>query len=235
MTPPPRPRLPKVGEADERVWIFDLDNTLYPASSNLFDQVDARMQAFIVEHLKLPPDQAKATQKHFYRTYGTTLRGLMEVHGMAPEIFLDYVHQIDLTVIAANPALDRALAGLVGRKLIFTNGSVQHAQNVMSRLGIAHHFEIIFDIAAAGYVPKPDRASYDLLLQRHAIDATKACMVEDLPRNLVPAHAVGMTTVLVAGNHELTEIDAEGPHIHNRTDDLPDWLARAGAVQHLSG
>jgi putative hydrolase of the HAD superfamily len=228
------PRLPKVADARERIWIFDLDNTLYPASSSLFDQVDARIQSFIMRQFSLGPEDARRTQKDFYRTYGTTLRGLMEEHGLAPEPFLDYVHQIDLSAIAASPALDDALGALVGRKLIYTNGSTQHARNVTEQLGITHHFEAVFDIAAAGYLPKPERAAYDLMLRQHGIDPTKSCMIEDLPRNLVPAHAAGMTTVLVAGNHELTEIDAEGPHIHNVTDDLPDWLARAVEVQHLN-
>jgi putative hydrolase of the HAD superfamily len=142
-------------------WVFDLDNTLYPASSRLFDLISLRMTAFIAEYFDIAPDAARARQKEFYMRYGTTMRGLMVEHGVDPAPFLDYVHQIDLGVIPADPALSDRLARLPGRKLIFTNASRIHAERVMERIGIAHHFETIFDIASADYVPKPSLAGYE--------------------------------------------------------------------------
>lgn len=227
-----QPRLPRVDDPRDRVWVFDLDNTLYPPHVDLFPQVDRRMQSFISEFLKVDLAEAHRLQKYYYRTYGTTLSGLMEEHDPAiADAFLDYVHAIDVTPLLPDPALDRALEALVGRKIVFTNGSEQHAINILDRLQIARHFDGISHIKGGNYVPKPRIEAYDTMLARHGIDATRACMLEDLPRNLVPAHGLGMTTVLILGNHECTDIDAEGPHIHNVTDRLTDWLDFAVATQ----
>jgi len=226
-------RLPPVADPVDTVWVFDLDNTLYPASCNLFKQVDARMAAFIAELLSIEEDAARALQKRYYRDHGTTLRGLMVEHGMTADRFLEFVHAIDVTPVSPNPALDVALGALQGRKLIFTNGSTRHAENVLARLGVGHRFEAIFDIVAADYVPKPDPVAYHGFLRQHAVTPAVACMLEDLPRNLVPAASLGMTTVLVKGTHELTEIDAAGDHIHHVTDDLVAWLDAAAAHQRL--
>jgi putative hydrolase of the HAD superfamily len=157
----------------------------------------------------------------------------MVEHGMTADRFLEFVHAIDVTPVPPNPALDTALGVLQGRKLIFTNGSLRHAENVLGRLGIGHRFEAIFDIVAADYVPKPQPAVYESFLRHHAVAPAGACMLEDLPRNLVPAAALGMTTVLVKGTHELTEIDAAGEHIHHVTEDLVGWLEAAAACQRL--
>ena len=233
MVEPARPplRLPPVADPADTVWVFDLDNTLYPASCNLFKQVDARMAAFIAEALSITEDEARALQKQYYRIHGTTLRGLMVEHGMKADRFLEFVHAIDVTAIPPNPALGLAIDALHGRKLIFTNGSTRHAENVLERLGIADRFEAIFDIVAADYVPKPNPLAYETLLHHHDFAPMAACMIEDLPRNLVPAAALGMTTVLIKGHHELTEIDAAGDHIHHVTEDLVAWLEAAAAHQ----
>ena len=214
-------------------WIFDLDNTLYPASCNLFDQVDQRIGAFIAELLQVDAAEAKRLQKHYFSTYGTTLRGLMDHHGIAPRDFLDFVHAIDVSPVPPSPALAAALAALDGRKLIFTNGSVAHAERVMDRLGVAEHFTGVFDIVAADYQPKPNPATYVAMVDRHRIDPRAAAMFEDLPRNLVPAAALGMTTVLVRTQSEWAAIDDAGDHIHHVTEDLADWLNQAAAVQAL--
>ena len=228
------PRLPPVDHPADTVWLFDLDNTLYPASCNLFAQVDSRMAAFIAEALSITEDEARGLQKRYYREHGTTLRGLMIEHNMRPDRFLEFVHAIDVQGIPPNPALDVALDALHGRKLIFTNGSVRHAENVLARLGIADRFDAIFDIVAADYVPKPDPAPYHALVRRFGFAPELACMIEDLPRNLVPAAALGMTTVLVKGNHELTEIANAGDHIHHVTEDLVAWLDTAAAIQRAA-
>jgi len=205
-------------------WVFDLDNTLYPARCNLFAQVDRRIALFIADLLRLDVPAARELQKRYFREHGTTLRGLMTHHGVDPEAFLQFVHEIDVAVVPPSPALDAALARLPGRKFIFTNGSVAHADRVMARLGVAHHFDAVFDIAAAGYLPKPDPASYRSLIQRFAIEPAAAAMIEDLPRNLRPAAALGMTTVLVLTGEEWARTDDAGDHIHHVTDDLVGWL-----------
>ena len=193
-SPCPAPRLPPVDDPADTVWLFDLDNTLYPASCNLFDQVDQRIGAFIADLLQVDAAEAKRLQKHYFSQYGTTLRGLMDHHGIAPGAFLDYVHAIDVSPVPPSPALDAALRALHGRKLIFTNGSVAHAERVMARLGVAEHFTGVFDIVAANYQPKPNPATYAALIEQHRVDPRAAAMFEDIPRNLVPAAALGMTT-----------------------------------------
>lgn len=219
----------RLGLAHVRSWVFDLDNTLYPASSSLFPQIDVRMRQFIAARLGLALDDAFVLQKRYYREYGTTLRGLMLMHGIEPEDFLNYVHDIDHTVLDAAPALDTALRVLPGRKLIFTNGSEHHAVSVMERLGIAANFDGIFDIKAAGFIPKPEPACYLAMLRRFDIDAAGAAMVEDIHRNLKPACAIGMTTVWVRQDnhpdHKIVQHDDDDlSHIHHITDDLVQWL-----------
>jgi putative hydrolase of the HAD superfamily len=206
-------------------WVFDLDNTLYPASSHLFDQVGERMTAFIADYFAITPEAANARRREYFVRYGTTLRGLMLEHGVAPEPFLDYVHEIDVGLVDPNPALVARLGRLPGRKLIFTNASRGHAERVMERIGITHHFEDIFDIAAADYLPKPDRAGYAMMLARHGVSAERACMIEDLADNLVPAKALGMKTVWLKGGLDWAQPkDGDETAIDFVADDLASWL-----------
>jgi len=130
-------------------WVFDLDNTLYPHHLNLWQQVDVRIRDYIADFLKVTHEEAFRLQKDLYRRYGTSLRGLMEEHGVDPDEFLDVVHQIDHSPLTPNPDLGAAIARLPGRKLILTNGTRRHAEAVMRRLDIERHFEDVFDIAAA--------------------------------------------------------------------------------------
>jgi putative hydrolase of the HAD superfamily len=206
------------------VWIFDLDNTLYPASCRLFDQVDRLIGQFIAETLGVDAGAARALQKHYFRTYGTTLRGLMTEHGVDPHRFLDYVHRIDRSGVPRAPALDGALSRLPGRKLVYTNGSADHAAKTIEQLGIAHHIEAVFDIIAADFEPKPQLASYRALIERHAINPMRAAMIDDIPRNLEPAHALGMTTVWLMTDGEFGAPGAEDGHIHHRAEDLVEFL-----------
>jgi putative hydrolase of the HAD superfamily len=210
-------------------WVFDLDNTLYPANASLFPQIDVRMRRFISERLHLPMDEAFALQKRYYREFGTTLRGLMLMHHMEPADFLEYVHDIDHSVLDAAPDLRAALAGLPGRKLIFTNGSERHAEKVLDRLGIADRFSGIFDIAAARYVPKPQPECYADMVRRFAFDPKGAAMVEDIHRNLKPAAAIGMVTVWVRQDDHpdakvVMQDDDDLAHVHHVVDDLTAWL-----------
>ena len=215
-------------------WVFDLDNTLYPAGSRLFDQIDVRMGAFISDLLSIDRTEARRIQKQFFFEHGTTLRGLMLEHNVKPDDFLGYVHDIDHSVLAANPALDEAIARLPGRKLIFTSGTVAHAERVMAEVGISHHFEEIFDIKAADYVPKPQRPTYEAFLASTGVAAPRSAMFEDIVRNLEVPHAMGMTTVLVHDNDnedsamigKLNGDGAEADHVHHVTDDLAGFLSK---------
>jgi putative hydrolase of the HAD superfamily len=234
-----RPSLPSRSDArgftETSTWIFDLDNTLYPAECNLFAQVDQRMGEYIARYLGVPFPYARHLQKSYYRQFGTTLSGLMKVHKLAPKPFLDYVHDIDLSVVPEHPELADAIGKLPGRRLIFTNGSRRHAERVAAKLGILHQFEDIWDIEACDYVPKPHAAAYASFIARRGVNASLAAMFEDIPHNLEEPHALGMTTVLVRStyiDHPLQQKVAEWrelpAHVHHMTDNLTGFLAPLG-------
>jgi putative hydrolase of the HAD superfamily len=211
-------------------WVFDLDNTLYPHHL-LWHQIDERIRNFIADFLKVPHDQAFRIQKDYYERYGTTMRGLMTEHGLKPDDYLEFVHQIDHSPLTPNPALGAALEQLPGRKLILTNGTRKHADAVMKRLAVHEHFEDVFDIIAAELEPKPSAKTYDRFLARHGVDPEKAAMFEDLARNLEAPHTLGMTTVLVVPAaqrevfREVWELEGrDAPHVDHLTDDLAGFL-----------
>lgn len=223
-------------------WIFDLDNTLYPAECNLFAQVDQRMGAFISELLSVGLVEAKRIQKDYYYRYGTTLAGLMREHKLPPERFLDFVHDIDLAPVSALPKLGAALEALPGRKFIFTNGSRRHAERVAGKLGVLHHFDDLFDIVASDYVPKPSPAAYASFLKAHGVEAKVAAMFEDLPHNLESPHILGMSTVLVRSTYidhptqkAMADWRALPAHIHHITDDLTGFLEQVLSIISKSG
>lgn len=206
-------------------WVFDLDNTLYPSSCNLFAQVDVRIGEYIADLLGLPYEEARRLQKDHFRKYGTTMRGLMTEHGIDPHAFMRFVHEIDHSPVQPNPALAATIEALPGRRYIFTNADVSHSEAVMNRLGVAHLFDDIFDIAAAGFVPKPHDPFYDTFLDRHGVDPARSVLFEDMAKNLKPAHERGMTTVLIHTDSDYAMEGHDGDHVHHRTDDLADWLA----------
>jgi putative hydrolase of the HAD superfamily len=210
--------------AEIETWIFDLDNTLYPASCRLFDQIHARMTRFVADCLDLTPEAALIVQKTYFREHGTTLRGLMTVDRIDPEDFLAFVHEVDLSCVPQDPILATALMALPGRKIVHTNGSRRHAERLLDHLGIAESFCGILDIASAGYEPKPAVAGYHELLRRHQIIPATALMIEDMAKNLVPAAALGMTTAWVRNPVEWAAAGSEGDHIHHVVDDLGHFL-----------
>ena len=219
------------GFAHVDTWVFDLDNTLYPHHLNLWHQVDERIRDFVGKFLEVAPDEAFRIQKDYYRRYGTTLRGLMIEHGLAPDDFLEFVHAIDHSPLEPNPELGAAIRQLRGRKLILTNGTRKHAEQVMRRLAIHEHFDDIFDIVAAELEPKPHSETYHRFLAAHAVDPHRAAMFEDLARNLAVPHALGMATVLVlpSGTRAVFRQDWElegrdAPHVDHVTDDLTTFL-----------
>ncbi|EKS30732.1 pyrimidine 5'-nucleotidase [Afipia felis] len=213
-------------------WVFDLDNTLYPHHVNLWQQVDGRIRDFVANQLKVEAAEAFRIQKDYYRRYGTTMRGMMTEHGVSPDDFLAYVHDIDHSPLEPNPAMGQALAKLPGRKLILTNASVAHADKVLERLALGVEFDGVFDIISAEFEPKPARQTYRRFLDLHDVDASRAAMFEDLARNLAIPHELGMTTVLVVPDgtkevvREAWEMEGrDAPHVDHVTEDLTGFLA----------
>ncbi|HEV2080654.1 MAG TPA: pyrimidine 5'-nucleotidase [Allosphingosinicella sp.] len=205
-------------------WIFDLDNSLYPASANLFELIDIRMGEFIQKLLGVDATEARRVQKLYFHEHGTTLAGLMAAEGVDPHEFLDYVHDIDLARIAADPQVVGAIDRLPGRKFVFTNGDEAYASRVLERLGLANAFDGMHDIHAMDYVPKPNPRSYSAMCERHGIDPIRALFVEDMARNLEPAKALGMTTVWVDNGSERGSHGADDAFIDYRTHDIGVWL-----------
>jgi putative hydrolase of the HAD superfamily len=217
--------------------VFDLDNTLYPQHSNLFDQIDKRMTTYVARLMNLERDEARIIQKDFYHRHGTTLRGLMLEQQIDTDEFLEFVHDIDHSPIEPNPALAQAIKALPGRKLIYTNGSRKHAEAVADRLGISEHFEDIFDIVAADLEPKPSAVPYEKFFAVMGVDPTRAAMFEDLPKNLrVPKNEGMVTTLLVPQGtrevfHEEWELEKQdGDPVDFVTDDLTAFLQEILAV-----
>ncbi len=219
--------------ADRDTWIFDLDNTLYPASCRLFDQMHVKMGQYVMRRFGVAFDEAFTIQKMLYHKHGTTLRGLMVEHGEEPEEFLDQVHDIDYSSVPPSPELLVALRNLKGRKLVFTNGTTRHAKAVLKRLGVAEAFEGIYDIVDSDYIPKPDRSPYVKFLNRYNVEPKSSAFFEDLSRNLEVPHHMGMTTVLVSSleHPDADHLGSSGnePHVHHRTTDLPAFLSQLKA------
>jgi putative hydrolase of the HAD superfamily len=205
-------------------WVFDLDNTLYPASCKLFDQMHVRMGEYVMKRFGVDYPEAYAIQKRLYLKHGTTLRGLMVEYGEAPDDFLRLVHDIDYTAVPPSPDLVAAVDALPGRKLVFTAGTREHAMRTMDRLGVTAMFEDVFDIRAAQHIPKPAREPYDLFLKQHDVAPERAAFFEDIARNLEVPHDLGMVTVLVTSDESYDEHSQEGPHVHHRTHDLSTFL-----------
>ncbi|NKB48846.1 MAG: pyrimidine 5'-nucleotidase [Alphaproteobacteria bacterium] len=209
-------------------WVFDLDNTLYPASNGLMADVSTRMTQFVAQLIGADTDEALIEQKHLFRKHGTTLRGLMEKYAVDPWSFMDFVHQVDYGQVDPSPRLADALTALPGRKIVFTNASVAHAEQVLTRLGIAEQFDGVFDVAAAAWQPKPHPSAYQCLIEKHRISPGDAVMVEDIAPNLEPAATLGMTTVWIdhqdAQAPAWTQPSAASDYVHHKIYDLTDWL-----------
>ncbi len=222
--------------ADVDTWVFDLDNTLYPAGGDLWPKIDQRITLFMAHLYGIDGLSARALQKYYYERYGTTLRGLSVEHGIDPRAFLDFVHDIDRSSILPNTRLAGAIAALPGRRLILTNGSRHHALSTASALGLDGLFEDVFDIEAADLLPKPEAETYNRFLARHAVDPHRAVMFEDIARNLVAPKALGMVTVLVVPHpdtmdtREAFEIVREvvPEHVDYVTSDLEGFLLAIG-------
>lgn len=217
-------------------WIFDLDNTLYPPDCGLWPAIETRITQFLVHHSGLDGTSARALQRYYYHVHGTTLRGLVEEDGIDPHAFLDFVHDIDRSSLAPNPALGDEIARLPGRRLIFTNGSRRHAFDTLAQLGLSGLFEDAFDIVAAGLAPKPQSAAYDAFLVAHDVDPQRAAMFEDIAKNLVVPKRLGMATVLVTAKPGQTDHRQAGdraPAPAGTIDYIVDDLA--GFLREING
>ena len=204
-------------------WLFDLDNTLYPAESGFMAEVVDRMTDFVEKVTGLPREAAFKLQKGYLAEHGLTLKGMMLHHGVDPADFHAIFHDISLEMLARDPTLLAALARLPGRRLIFTNADDVHAERVLAHLGLSDLFTDVFHIGSAGYEPKPSAEAFARMSAAHDIEAKATCFFEDSERNLEPAAALGMTTVLV-GAHAA---HSSAVFVHHRTEHLAPFLRDA--------
>jgi len=213
---------------DVDLWIFDLDNTLYPYPPGLWSQIGGRMGAFISDLLSVDAVEAKRLQKDYFLRYGLTVRGLMKHHGVEARDFLAYVHDVDLSDIAPDPGLAEAIAALPGRRIIHTNSDRVHVARVLARLGISSDlFAAVHDIESTGFEPKPGPRAYDAVLEAEGVDPRRAAMFEDAARNLIEPHRRGMRTVYLPTVCDVSSAGKEGAHVHFVTDNLTEFLKTA--------
>ncbi|OWU82640.1 pyrimidine 5'-nucleotidase [Phaeobacter sp. 22II1-1F12B] len=201
-------------------WVFDLDNTLYPPSARLFDQIEVHMTKYVMDALSVDAEEADKLRSEYWRTYGTTLAGLMRVHGVDPGPYLTKVHEISFDHLEEDQALAAAIAALPGRCIVYTNGTRPYAENVLKARGLSEVFDGIYGVEHAQFLPKPEREAFEMVFALDGLDPERAAMFEDDARNLVAPHAMGMQTVHVAPDR------LEADHIHHHTDDLASFVAR---------
>jgi putative hydrolase of the HAD superfamily len=212
------------------IWIFDLDNTLYPAGSEFMALMESRMTDFVSRETGLPRDEARALQKRYLHEHGTTLAGLMAHHGVPPEPFLTEVHDVALDSLEPIPELADGIARLPGRRLVFTNGDERHAYRVLEHLGLQGLFEDVFHIASADYIPKPRPEAFERMIRRHGVEPRVSAFFEDSERNLEPAAHLGMTTVLVGP----AAAASSAPFVQHKTNDLAGFLKSARVKEPLN-
>lgn len=205
-------------------WVFDLDNTLYPASANLFDQIEVKMTDYVQRTLSVDVTEANRLRRVYWQEYGTTLAGLMQRHAIDPEPYLDAVHDIDLSHMTHDAVLIEAIAALPGRKIVYTNGSRQHADNVLAARGLTGLFDARYGVEDAGYRPKPEQAAFEKVFALDGLNATGAAMVEDDLRNLAAPAAMGMRTLWVTDDNSPHDADAA-------TDNLTHFLATVNGTR----
>lgn len=200
-------------------WVFDLDHTLYPPHMALFDQINVKMTAYVMDALGVDRDEADRLRHKYWRDHGTTLAGLMDIHGVDPGPYLHEVHQIDFTVLSPDPDLAARIRALPGRRIIYTNGTAPYAEQVIAARGLSGLFDAVYGVEHAGLRPKPERRAFETVFTRDGLDPTRAAMFEDDIRNLAAPHEMGLRTVHVAPEAEPAE------HIHHHTDDLTAFLS----------
>lgn len=203
-----------------RGWVFDLDNTLYPPQARLFDQIERRMVDWVMTRLGVDQPEADRLRRHYWATYGTTLAGLMAEHDIDPAPYLDHVHDISLDQLETDMILAARIRALPGRKIVFTNGSAPYAERVLAARGLSGLFDAVYGVEHAGFRPKPERAAFETVFAADGLSPPLSAMFEDVSRNLIAPHAMGMRTVHVAPTAE------PAPHIHHHTADLSEFLGK---------
>ena len=209
-------------------WIFDLDNTLYSADSGIFQQVHDLMSKFVSKHLNVEIKKAKEIQRKYYKQHGTTLRGMMDNHGVDPEYFLKEVHKLDYSIVDSNKKLNEELKKLKGRKIIYTNANLQHTLDVLDRIELSDFFDYIFDIKMANYIPKPDLQPYEQIIKDCNLNPSTSAMFDDIAKNLVTAKKVGFTSIWIDVGYEnfSDDIKASKEYLDFKTKDLSVFLEK---------
>ena len=207
-----------------KYWIFDLDNTLYSGQTKVFDQVDKKMSSFISKKLKVSIDEAKKIQKNYFHEYNTTLNGMIKNHEIDAQEFLDFVHDVDLEFLKNDKDLELELKKIKEKKIIFTNGSRAHAENVTKRIGINKLFDGIFDIVDSDFIPKPAIETYKKLIDKYKIEPQYCIFIEDIARNLKPAHELGMKTVWIKNNEPWAAKYSDENFVNYKTSNLTNFL-----------
>ncbi|KIN64556.1 Pyrimidine 5'-nucleotidase [Sulfitobacter noctilucicola] len=200
-------------------WVFDLDNTLYPPSARLFDLIEVRMTAWVMNALGVDRTEADRLRLHYWQTHGTTLAGLMREHDVDPAPYLTDVHDISMDSLAPDPDLASRIKNLSGRRIVYTNGCAPYAERVLAARGLSGLFDAVYGVEHADFLPKPDRDAFDRIFALDGVTPDRAAMFEDDPRNLAAPHQMGMRTVHVAPE------PLSAPHIEYHTDDLSRFLA----------
>ncbi len=218
--PPYSGGMPKHAFSHVSQWVFDLDNTLYHPSARLFDQIEVKMTAYVMDALKVDKAEADRLRSHYWREHGTTLAGLMREHDLDPEPYLDAVHDISMDHLEEDAALAAGIRNLPGKKIVYTNGSAPYAERVLAARGLSGLFDGVFGVEHADYHPKPERRAFDKVFARAGVAPQQAAMFEDDARNLAAPHEMGMRTVHVAPE------PLAAAHIHHHSDDLAGFLAK---------
>jgi putative hydrolase of the HAD superfamily len=213
------PAMTAASFAHVRAWVFDLDNTLYPPSARLFDQIEVRMTDFVMQALNIPRDKANHLRDLYWKRYGTTLAGLMAEHDVDPGPYLTTVHDINLSHLAPDPLLATRIHALPGRKIVYTNGCEPYARRVLDARGLTGAFDAVYGVEHANFLPKPEQAAFEAVFALDGLSPTQGAMFEDDPRNLAAPHAMGMRTVHVAPD------PLPQDHIHHHTTDLSAFLS----------
>ena len=209
-----------------KYWIFDLDNTLYSGKTKVFEQVDKKMSKYISEKLNISIIEAKKIQKNYFHEYNTTLNGMIKNHKIDANEFLEFVHDVDIDFLKKDLKLANELKKLVGKKIIFTNGSKKHAINVTQKIGIDQYFDDIFDIVDCAFVPKPSIEPYKKLVEKHKIVPKLCVFIEDIARNLKPAYEMGMKTVWIENDEPWAKEFSNSNFVNYKTNNLSEFLEK---------
>jgi putative hydrolase of the HAD superfamily len=203
-----------------KYWLFDLDNTLYSGDTKVFDQVDKKMSKFISDKLNVGIEEAKEIQKNYF-------------HKIDANEFLEFVHDVDLNFLQKNKPLEKEIAKLNGKKIIFTNGSKAHAANVTKRIGIEKLFDGVFDIVDSDFVPKPSKQPYEKVIENFKIEPQYCIFFEDIARNLKPAHELGMKTVWIENDEPWAAKYSDSEFINYKTKNLANFLKEINEFRQI--